>query len=46
MVLLGAFYIKEDIDQRNELLYGTKFRPYANLLVQQLSACSLAVLTS
>jgi outer membrane receptor protein involved in Fe transport len=45
-VLLGAFYISESIDQDNQLLYGTQFRPYANLLVQQLSGCSLALYTS
>lgn len=45
-VLLGAFYIKEDIDQENQLRYGTQFRPYANLLVQQLSGCAFALYTS
>src|SRR5690554_1254742 len=42
-LLLGAFYISEDIDQRNELIYGTQFRPYANLLVQQLSSGALSL---
>lgn len=32
-VLLGAFYINEDVDQSNQLLYGRDFRNYANLLV-------------
>ena len=45
-VLLGAFYISEDIDQRNELRWGTQFRPYANLLVQQLSGCAFSVYAS
>ena len=45
-LLLGGFYISEDVDQTNQLLYGTQFRPYANLLVQQLSGCSLALYTS
>jgi outer membrane receptor protein involved in Fe transport len=45
-LLLGAFYISEDVDQHNQLLYGTQFRPYANLLVQQLSGCALALYTS
>lgn len=45
-VLLGAFYIHEDIDQRNQLLYGEDFRPYANILVQQLSGCALALYAS
>jgi outer membrane receptor protein involved in Fe transport len=45
-LLLGAFYISEDIDQRNELIYGTQFRPYANLLVQQLSGCAFSLYAS
>jgi len=45
-LLLGAFYISEDIDQRNQLLYGTQFRPYANLLVQQLSGCAFSLFPS
>ena len=40
-LLLGAFYIKEDIDQENQLRYGTQFRPYANILVQQASGGAL-----
>jgi len=31
-LLLGAFYINEDVDQSNQLLYGADFRNYANLL--------------
>jgi len=45
-VLLGAFYIKDDVKQENQLRYGTQFRPYANLLVQQLSGCAFALYTS
>jgi outer membrane receptor protein involved in Fe transport len=45
-LLLGAFYISEDINQRNQLRYGTQFRPYANLLVQNLSGCAFALYTS
>lgn len=45
-VLLGAFYISEDIEQQNQLIYGEQFRPYANLLVQQLSGCAFALYTS
>ena len=45
-VLLGAFYINEDIDQANQLRYGTQFRPYANLLVQELSNCAFALYAS
>ncbi|MDE2597224.1 MAG: TonB-dependent receptor [Sphingomonadales bacterium] len=36
--LLGAFYFHEKIDQSNQLLLGTQFRPYANLLIQGQSA--------
>src|SRR5690606_31306831 len=45
-LLLGVFYIDEDIDQANQLRYGTQFRPYANLLVQQLSNCAFALFAS
>src|SRR5690606_36841910 len=31
--LLGAFYISEDIDQQNQLIYASQFRDYANTLV-------------
>ncbi|KRA84191.1 TonB-dependent receptor [Altererythrobacter sp. Root672] len=44
-VLLGAFYINEDIDQQNQLIYSTQFRPYANTLVQQLSGGALSLPT-
>ncbi|MFC4254674.1 TonB-dependent receptor [Altererythrobacter xixiisoli] len=42
-VLLGAFYIDEDIDQRNNLNFATDFRSYANLLVQGLSSGALSL---
>ena len=45
-LLLGVFYIDEDIDQANQLRYGTQFRPYANLLVQELSNCAFALFAS
>jgi len=45
-LLLGAFFITEDIAQFNQLLYGTQFRPYANLLVQNLSGCAFALYAS
>ena len=32
--LLGAFYFNEKINQSNQLLLGTQFRPYADLLIQ------------
>ncbi|HYD26025.1 MAG TPA: TonB-dependent receptor [Croceibacterium sp.] len=41
--LLGAFYIAEDISQQNQLLYGSQFRTYANILVQQLSGGALSL---
>ncbi|MBW8783553.1 MAG: TonB-dependent receptor [Novosphingobium sp.] len=36
-VLLGAYYFNEKIRQANQLQWGTQARPYANLLIQQLS---------
>ena len=42
-VLLGAFYISEDVDQSNQLLYGADFRNYANLLVQSFSGGALSL---
>jgi outer membrane receptor protein involved in Fe transport len=31
--LVGAFYAKENLDSRNQLLYGTQFRAYYNALL-------------
>jgi outer membrane receptor protein involved in Fe transport len=31
--LLGGYYFNESIDQRNAILYGTQFRPYAGALI-------------
>ena len=45
-LLLGGFYISENIDQRNQLQYGTQFRPYANILVQNLSGCGFSIFAS
>jgi len=45
-LLLGAFYIKDNVDQANLLKYGAQFRPYANLLVQNLSGCAFALYAS
>jgi len=36
-LLVGLFYINEDVQQYNQLLYGADFRNYANLLVGNLS---------
>jgi outer membrane receptor protein involved in Fe transport len=42
-LLLGAFYINERVDQENLLRYGTQFRPYANILINQASGGALNV---
>lgn len=42
-LLLGAFYISENVDQRSQLRYGSDFRNYANLLVQGLSNGALSL---
>ena len=44
-LLLGAFYIAEEIDQSNILQFSSQFRPYANVLVQQTSGGSLNIPT-
>jgi len=44
-LLLGAFYINEDVDQQNRLIYASQFRTYANILVQQLSGGALSLPT-
>ena len=33
-IIAGAYYFKEDIEQGNQLLYGSQFRPYADLLIR------------
>ena len=42
-LLLGAFYINERVDQDNLLRYGSQFRPYANILIQQASGGAFTV---
>ncbi len=42
-VLLGVFYINEDVDQTNQLLYGADFRNYADLLIQGASGGAFSV---
>lgn len=42
-LLLGGFYIKENVDQTGELKWGTQARLYANQLVQALSGGALAL---
>ncbi|WP_338241013.1 TonB-dependent receptor [Aurantiacibacter hainanensis] len=45
-VLLGVFYINEDVDQANQLLYGEDFRNYANLLVASQSGGAFTLFPS
>jgi len=42
-ILLGAFYFNENIDQANEIQWGTQARTYANLLVQGTSGGALSL---
>lgn len=42
-VLLGAFYLKEDIAQDSSLIYGSHFRDYADILVRSLSGGALSL---
>lgn len=42
-VLLGAFYLKEDIAQDSSLIYGSDFRDYADILVRSLSGGALSL---
>ncbi|MXO64928.1 TonB-dependent receptor [Altererythrobacter endophyticus] len=42
-LLLGAFYINEDIDQTGGLKIGSDFRDYANILITQQSGGALSV---
>jgi outer membrane receptor protein involved in Fe transport len=44
-VLLGAFYMNEQVTSNGQLLYATQFRPYVNLLVQQASGGALSLPT-
>jgi iron complex outermembrane recepter protein len=43
--LLGIYYFNEKIDQRNDLVWGTAARNYANFLVQAGSSCGLSIYT-
>ncbi|MDT0508724.1 TonB-dependent receptor domain-containing protein [Novosphingobium sp. MMS21-SN21R] len=43
--LLGAFYFNEKVDQQNDISWGTRARPYANLLIQGASGCRVAAPT-
>ncbi|WP_305098259.1 TonB-dependent receptor [Croceibacterium aestuarii] len=44
-LLLGAFFLTDKVDQRETLLYGTQFRPYANILIQGATGGALDVPT-
>ena len=44
-VLAGVFYITENINQDASINFGTQFRPYANILIQQLSGGALSIPT-
>lgn len=42
-VLLGAFYINEDVDSDQQLLFGADFRNYADLLIRSASGGAFSV---
>ncbi len=42
-LLLGVFYLSDQVDQSGSLRYASQFRPYANILVQQASGGALSV---
>lgn len=42
-LLLGAFFLSDQVDQSEQLLYGTQFRPYADILIQQATGGALNV---
>ena len=44
-LLLGGFYLNDKVSQQEKLLYGTQFRPYANMLVQGATGGALNVPT-
>ncbi|MGB3165860.1 MAG: TonB-dependent receptor [Alteraurantiacibacter sp.] len=44
--LIGGFYINEDVEQANQLLYGEDFRNYANLLVFGQSGGAFSLFSS
>jgi iron complex outermembrane recepter protein len=41
--LLGGYYFDEKIKQKNDILFGTQFRPYGDALVQAASGGALNV---
>jgi len=44
-VLLGGFFINDEIHQTGQVKYGTQFRPYANVLIQGATGGALNVST-
>lgn len=42
-VLLGAFYIKERLAEKNDIAFGPQFRSYANIMVQAATRGALNV---
>ncbi|APZ97123.1 TonB-dependent receptor [Sphingopyxis sp. QXT-31] len=43
--LLGGYYFNEKIDQKNDIRFGTQFRPYADQLIRASSSNALNVNT-
>ncbi|MFA6122724.1 MAG: TonB-dependent receptor [Sphingomonas sp.] len=43
--LLGGFYFNEKINQRNQITFGSQFRPYGNALIQGATGGALNVAT-
>jgi outer membrane receptor protein involved in Fe transport len=41
--LVGGYYFNEKIDQKNDIRFGTQFRPYADQLIRASSANALNV---
>jgi outer membrane receptor protein involved in Fe transport len=45
--LVGAFYVKEDLDRHDSYVYGTQYEPYLSLLIStQLNAINPAITPS
>ncbi|MFX7764094.1 hypothetical protein ABTK05_20765, partial [Acinetobacter baumannii] len=43
--LLGGFYFNEKINQKNQITFGSQFRPYGNALIQGATGGALSVAT-
>ncbi len=44
-LLVGAFYLHDDVNLKGNLLFGSQFRPYVNTLVQGASGGALNIST-